>query len=1596
MPVASSQTDPVSTPLAPHESSRPQFCLLQYVLAGLLLIPCFVQPAFAQPADEIQVDEDVAPAAEQKDDEAKDDEQKEAPKQPLQNLIKNLLGFGKQKAAPNQNERVEEGDKRDSIDQRAPLIREQESLLRRAETRIDRGQWPEAIEILQTLLEEETESVVIGRDGDFRSIRWETQAHIGDLPPQAREMYERTYGPLAERLLRDASAQSDFPTIREVAEKYFHTQAGYEAANRIAAYHLDHGEFAIAARWYRRLEGSDAEFVSDPLWRFKVGQTLQQTAFSDEDVAPWLNLTGDELRELAERLGEQNTLEDTRAQWSRLADLAPLPLKDWLFPGGSRTRAGHAEGTAPLLISQWTHPLSDQADTRKQIEDLLEDLKIEQAPAIPVSQPIVVGNRVAFRTFDGLRVVNVDTGEVYWETHDAVSPEHLLGHEQGSIQPGVPNVVAMQGRVISYSGDQSEKHPLANLLFRNGVHGTLSSDGDNVFLIEQNAVMSASPPGHYYSNFDPSRNDPFRRDWSSNQLSAYDLETGRQLWHVGGSALDEPIDPPLAGTFFFGPPLCDGEELFIIGEQDNALRVFCLEAATGREKWSQLLAYTDVTIERDIARRWWPCPIALSEGVLVCPTNVGFLVGVDRRSREIVWISRYAGESPEQEQQLRFRGGGMMINSASGLGERWFPTPPMIVGQTVVHVPPEEPILTGYRLTDGKELWRIEDLGHGLYPVGRYGSDLIVVTDRGLTGYNLTNGKEAWEVRYSEFDKRTDGESPMPCGRGLIMGNQLLLPINERELWYFDLDTHKFVSRAEVSRDHLRLGNLIMAQGKLVVSSPLEVNFFQPKMEVEQEIRERLADDPNDPLGLMKQAQVHALEHRFEEALAALDTIASDEAAAAQLGPELQKRYRAQKRETLIGLVRDKPTGFDEEFAELATLIDSDEERQLYLRLRADRMLANDDPAGAFEAYAELASFDGSSLVRDTTDPGILIRQDVWLQSRLKRLWENSSGNVSGDISELVSAAVDSALDNNNLDQMVNVVKLYGFHPGIEDLYAPMIDDAIEQRNYPVAQFALDTMKKSGDEAVAATAIAWRSRVLSAFDMPADARHWAQQLSNYDRDLVLLDGYTVGEQIQEQQAILTAPEEYQMESWANEEYELVPLSISTGSSATSTVNMQRSDLPFHRTHRFGFDRQTGRLEVMNRYTDELAWSLPLQQIDQVSQSTIVPIRVQGHLFVGYYRGMVQCYSIPDRRLVWTQTISNQSGVANQFPLGKQRPPRTQQARHASSRIRLNRQDNEFGPLAMFSPSTLCYFGRNELIAVDPIDGQVRWIRRGIARGTVVYGNDEFLCIVPLDARQAKLVRTSDGSEIDSEDLGDLINQGIAVVDDSVITLSSNSVPRILGTGDGEITLSSVNLLTRETTWEMALENENEIAVVADKFLLSIESSGRFRVIDLRNGQINATGTLEEEAWKGQREVHAFLDNDQLYLVMNHSTSHSTYLNVFSQRVNGYLVSLNPHTGEQLWQHKLDPLNLVLEDLYEMPVLVIAGAKHEQKHGLYVGSFKLQLIDKQTGEVLFQDKFTMQQGVQQIEWSTARKQLLFRAYQMIYTLRPKQNVAETAE
>ena len=1567
------------------------------------------QPGAAQKAEEQKAEaKKVAEkkAGEQNAQEKQEGQQPADPKkdpaaQPLQNIIQNILGMGRgrQQAAAAENESQEEtARKRDAVDQRVPLIREQEALLKNAQARIQRQQFGEALDILQTILDEEVESVVLGEDGNFHSIRWETQRILASLPADSRQLYEKTYGPLARRLLDQAAQNSDLEAIRRLAERYFHTQAGYAAANLVAAQHLDQGEFAIATRWYRRLENSNAEFVNDPLWRFKVGETYRQADFTESDLEPWVQMTDAQKQELSRRLQGGNP-EDVRLQWQQFTNLAQRPLLDWLYPGGTRNRAGHAQGTPPLLISHWGHELVDHAEIQAQVTQLLDDLQINRTPAIPIMQPIVIGDRVAFRTFEGIRVVSAETGELLWETREAISPATLLrgtdlgkGMDANMRFQGRVNVV-INGNVVSpYYGNQAEQHPVANLLFRDGVHGTISSDGERLFVIENNAVLANTPPGNYYANFNPMQNDPYRRDWSSNRLTAYDLETGQQLWHVGGRMMFEPIDPPLAGTFFFGPPLSDRGELFLIGEQENTLRLFCLNAATGEVNWSQLLAYTDVPIDRDVARRWWPAQVALSEGVLICPTQIGFLVGVDRRSQEILWITRYSDRNADkqQQQQQLLRGGAVLTSNPGTLRERWFSTPPMVIGQTVVHAPPEEAMLIGYRLTDGRERWRITDLKQGLYPLGQYQGNLIIVTETGLTGYSVETGKAIWEVAYTDFDPEFASSGILPCGRGVIMGSQLLLPINDQELWYFDLEQRKFVSRARVSREDLKLGNLVMARGHLVVASPLSVNLFQPKKDVEDEIERRLQQDSGDPWGLMKQAQVLTLEQAHTEALAALRQVNQ-----MQLGEVQRLEFQRQLMETLIGIVRHEPLEFDAEFEELEQLVETPADRQLYLRLLAKRMLARKDLAAAFNAYAELARFEGEEQVRDLTDASLTVRHDVWLQARLLELWQISSGEVSSKISDSVRQAVQQALESNDLQQMLQVVRIYGFHPEIENIYLEMVDRATEERHFAAAEYALNSMARQEDRSIRASAIARRAELLVAFELSDDAAYCAEQLANFDADLVLLDGLTVQEWRDEFAAAQTdrpAVDSATL-SWSGQEYEVIPIGTSNGSHQSGSVNLTDSPLPYYQQHRFAFDQRTSRLEVYDRRNDHLVWSIPLQQVDQVSAAQVLPIRCDGHVLTTYFRGVVQCYSLPDQRLLWSRAISAQPGVANQFQAGNARLPRLQEARYAAARFRLNQFTNEFGPLAITTSHTICYFGRNELIAVDPLDGEIRWVRKGVPRGTCVYGDEEVLCLVPpISGQGALLLNTADGTQLETKELDSLINRGIAVFGRNIITTQSGSGTRVLGVQGENVIISAENMHTRERLWEFPVSADDSLCQLDPRTLVIVGKEGAVVLLDLEQGEARLTSQLDPKIIRGQKELYAFAERDQLFLIANHGTNHSTYMNIYNQRVNGYLAALDRHTGEELWVHKTPSLNLVLSDLTQMPVFVLGGSKHERKHNLYVGRFQVQVLDKRTGDVLLEDTFTTQNQVQQITWSAARKQLRLHAYNFIFSIQPIKSLA----
>src|SRR4029077_8903701 len=90
------------------------------------------------------------------------------------------------------------------------------------------------------------------------------------------EQYRVQFGGLARQLLAEALRSGDLAAFGRVARTYFHTDSGYDAANRLGSLHLDRGEFALAAHWFAALWQAHASITKDPLWRAKAAYALKQ------------------------------------------------------------------------------------------------------------------------------------------------------------------------------------------------------------------------------------------------------------------------------------------------------------------------------------------------------------------------------------------------------------------------------------------------------------------------------------------------------------------------------------------------------------------------------------------------------------------------------------------------------------------------------------------------------------------------------------------------------------------------------------------------------------------------------------------------------------------------------------------------------------------------------------------------------------------------------------------------------------------------------------------------------------------------------------------------------------------------------------------------------------------------------------------------------------------------------------------------------------------------------------------------------------------------------------------------------------------------
>jgi outer membrane protein assembly factor BamB/tetratricopeptide (TPR) repeat protein len=1552
--------------------------------------------------------EGEAKKGETKPAEGKEGEKKEKPRNPLTDLL--IRNFRPAKGAkPNPTVPTEPvpdkpGSKKHSKDPTAPYDQKGASYLIKAKGLVQAGDWPAALDLLQKISELPEDSL-FDSDGTWSSLRGAADELRGQAPAELLEQYRTQYSGLAQQLLAEALATGRPAGLGRVARGYFHTPAGYEAANRLGSYHLERGEYSAAARWFTALWKAKPSLTEDPQWRLKSAFALRGAGL-DEPAQTLLASAGTKGIDLA------GTRHEPAAWWQGRTTPSGLdagPQRDWPQFYGNAAHVGRQKGGTPLLYFRWQQRLTQSETAHEQLTNLIEDLTDAQIPTIPVMHPVLVDGLLAVRTLYGVQVIEAASGRLLWSSLEKQPIDSLLRSNTDQVEHnqffgGGMFVRQMMpgGGNFGYSPGAGENTPLAHLVFRNANFGLVSSDGVRLFVLEDNQFLTQLQPGQHWGW----NGMPQQMFEVATQLTAYDLRTGRPLWEVGGAAQGEDLDPPLAGYFLFGPPVVDRGEMFVLGEATSGdrtgqIRLLCLDPASGVELWSQLVAYADTAIGKDVGRRWFTAQPAIDNGQILCPTTVGWLVAVDRTTHSVTWGYRPA--RPQQPQMTGPDGSamGQMVPQYS-LGGVWQPTPPIASGGRVLHAPidPQQGFLYCLDQSTGKELWN-KPRGNGLYVAGVF-DDLVVVVGREMTvAYRLTNGEQVWTVNHT-----------LPSGRGVASENRYHLPLAAGEIMTLDLAKGEIVSQTYLPDSAPGgVGNLVLADGLLVSVDPFAITAYEDRETITGEIARRKATNPEDPLALLREAEMALLQRSHEPAVELLRRIPNGALPEAD-----EARRRGLLFSSLQSLVRadfHRPS-IEADMQQLQELATSPEQVLALRRLQADRHLADQQFEPAFDAYLKLADDSGRQMIPQDHNPAVQVRADWWVAGKLVDLLASLPDERKPVLEARVAELAQRALEGGAEDRR-RFLDRFPDQPQSDEVRLKYAEDLAADKHLARAEFHLQRVARRGGPVLGVRAVERLARLLEEFGLREDARALAQTLGTRYRDVALPDARTgaqVGESLLKDWSLEGVPARGVVWPEAGLRTERM------AANYQNYTNMELGGLgprtPLFGRYRLNVDPQSQRLEMVEGANDRGFWTLPLRSGTGGNEGGMAFARSQGHRMVLLFQGVLHALSPYEKQTLWTRPLEARS--AQQYYGRAQTPFLPLRTISAGNNRQPLQVQVSAGPLSLVGEEVVCVQGRRFLQVLDAETGEVRWQMRVPRNGLGLTGGDRLLFINAMDpqlqmqmamragmpgvmpgsagrsatSKGSQALRTLDGRPVEVPKLREAQQKSLHALGDDLLLATIT---------EKETELRRYNPLADQDRWTLSVRKGALVTLLDDERLAYVEPAGKdvktatLGILDLAEGARQTLDVAEIDI-KAKNELFVFTDREQVYLVVNRPGSIQNYYNeqLPYVRINGTVAAFDLATGQPRWKQQVLGQNLLLERLEFSPVLLFVSRKFENKGQMNFWSMHLVALDKSTGVRKLDEKSAQQPGFRSLTINARDRFIELRGWNDRLRLYPSEQAA----
>ncbi|MGE5192941.1 MAG: PQQ-binding-like beta-propeller repeat protein, partial [Deltaproteobacteria bacterium] len=1347
---------------------------------------------------------------------------------------------------------------------------------------------------------------------------------LGSLSSRSLASYETLYGKEARQHLDAALAGPDPDLLARVVRRFYHTAAGFEAGNRLADYWADHGCDELAWGWWQRAlcEPVHRERLQNGL-RLRAAWCCQRLGRLAESGEILKQMSGAAVVTIAGRpLSTDNGGDKLPQQTGTSAADA-----DTRVVGGRIDRNGAGSGSPPALSRPvWRGNLAGEHS--RHIETLArawEGYQLQSGLPVGTAQsPLLVGERLIYRDFEGLRAVDVRTGKGLWFYPCEASLSHEISPRQTIPSDSDPDPNKMMRCVVG-----------------NCLLGTLASDSRCVFAID---CIEADEPAPADATAAPRDGAaaPLRQ---TNVLVALELARStaeiKPKWTAGGRSAGSGETRALAGHFFLGPPLPVEDRLFVISECNELLYLSCLRSTDGNLVWSQVLCSVPQPIGADHQRSNLVCSPAYSDGIVVCPTQAGVLVAVDSLSGRLLWAASHDDGEPQHRQQIS----AWPYGARRRIGHVGYVNVPVIHRARVVYLPAHSEHVHCLDLSTGQTRWRarrddLESTTATEYVAAVTGDTVLVVGRRKCRGLFLESGAEKWMVRMASST----------AGRGVRQGSSYHVPVDDGGLVSLDLDSGRRTA-ALTAPGATRLGNLVAGRDLIVSMGTCDIAVYPQAERILHGLESELPGGAAAPSKMLEAAELQLTLGHFDDAERVLEELLrqpgrSREAARAA---ELLRDLLVEKlSESKTPAARDQA---DAALGRLASLSGEPAQRGRYLWERC--RLSNDrgDVAGALVAARELAAASCEAPLQARDDPSRKAATHVLAAGFINRLLGDDVAAVRA-FEDQIAGDLAAAFAAKDAEALRRLLTASGDGATADMARLQLAQLLIEQGRFQQAETVLLACRESRRAATAGQA----TRLL--------AELWNQRGLHHDAALLLAE---IGTRFADAQV---APPQrgaewlsaFPRDDPAFEAYRRLAPPVWTDGGVRIVENRIPNEalqaayngngvqyLPTPRRSPFDlFDKgrgSSGEFSVVDRHTGK-----EYPETIHVPGRFFYPVGTQSgylqHSHVGHFfplggSGALHGVSLLERKLSWTTVPPELAG--------------------AKEIVRV-------GPAG---PGFCSFQYRHHLFVVDPVDGGVLWHRDDLeaAAGLMneaflgIIGDEHVLVVFAGNGANYTVYDTASGAELRRGKLdiqttrlrpramGRRLFHCTATTDNRRLRVWDPVSDRFLWDepADQIVEASVLEGVPPGTKVFSFVRDTDEVAFVT--------MSGRIRVVDLVSGQNRLDVAIDPEQLDNLSFLRAFRDRERYYFNLQRSWPPGK-----SPALPGYLVSdaslprvdiqgelcaVDANTGRSLWQRTVGNRSLLQMPDLPLPVLVSLCRISKQDQS----SLSVEVLDVRTGETL---------------------------------------------